>query len=91
MTIVVTGGAGFIDSHIVDALLRERHNLLAVDNLTTGRLGNADIRDQAALEEIFQQLRPTLCGAPRRADDCCGDEAFRGVRKFAMCVLQRKN
>ena len=69
MTMLVTGGAGFIGSHIVDALLRERHNVLVVDNLTTGRLENvspgatllnSDIRDRAALEEIFQQLRPTF-------------------------------
>jgi UDP-glucose 4-epimerase len=69
MTVIVTGGAGFIGSHIVDALVRERHNVLVVDNLTTGRLENlspgatllnADIHDRAALEEIFQQHRPTF-------------------------------
>jgi UDP-glucose 4-epimerase len=37
---VVTGGAGFIGSALVDRLLREGHTVLAVDDLSTGRLRN---------------------------------------------------
>ena len=38
--VVVTGGAGFIGSHLVEALLNEGHDVLVVDNLATGRREN---------------------------------------------------
>ena len=37
MNILVTGGAGFIGSHIVDAYIREGHRVLVLDNLSTGK------------------------------------------------------
>ncbi len=55
MKILVTGGAGFIGSHVVDAYLAEGHEVTVVDNLSTGRRENVnpkarfyqvDIRDQ---------------------------------------------
>jgi len=36
MRILVAGGAGFIGSHIVDALLQNRHEVAVFDNLSTG-------------------------------------------------------
>ena len=39
-TILVTGGAGFIGSHLSDRLLAEGHRVVAVDDLTTGRIAN---------------------------------------------------
>ena len=36
MKILVTGGAGFIGSHVVDAFLAAGHDVAVVDNLTTG-------------------------------------------------------
>jgi len=38
MRIMVTGGAGFIGSHIVDALMREGHEVLVYDNLSSGKI-----------------------------------------------------
>lgn len=64
-TVVVTGGAGFIGSHIVDALLAQNWSVRVVDNFCTGRRENldpicdrielieADINDSAALAEAF--------------------------------------
>jgi nucleoside-diphosphate-sugar epimerase len=40
MQVLVAGGAGFIGSHLCDALLDARHEVVAVDNFATGRAGN---------------------------------------------------
>ena len=61
MKVMVTGGAGFIGSNLVDRLIGEGHQVVVVDDLSTGRRENLhpdatfyqqDIRDEA-LEEIF--------------------------------------
>lgn len=39
-TVLVTGAAGFLGSHLTDALLAKGHNVLGIDNLSTGNLAN---------------------------------------------------
>ena len=60
--VLVTGGAGFIGSHLADALLERGFTVRVLDNLRTGSRGNlnpraefveADIREPAALEPAF--------------------------------------
>ena len=40
MKIMVTGGAGFIGSHVVDTFVENNHEVVVVDDLSTGRLSN---------------------------------------------------
>ena len=55
MRIIVTGGAGFIGSHLCDALVAEGHQVVAVDNLLTGRIRNLDqLRNEPRFE--FRQV-----------------------------------
>ncbi len=60
--ILVTGGAGFIGSHIVDELINNSYNVIVADNLSTGRMENInnsaifyniDIKDKTRLETLF--------------------------------------
>ena len=44
MKILVTGGAGFIGSHLVDRLIKEGHNVVVIDNLSTGKKENLKLR-----------------------------------------------
>jgi dTDP-glucose 4,6-dehydratase len=61
---LVTGGSGFLGSHLCDALLAEGSSVIAVDNLLTGRLGNiAHLRNEPRFE--FRELdvcAPFDCG-----------------------------
>lgn len=62
MKVVVTGGAGFIGSHIGDALLAAGHDVVVVDNLATGR--REDVPDGATFHRLDirdrEALRPVL-------------------------------
>lgn len=67
-TILVTGGCGFIGSHVTKRYLAAGHRVAVVDNLSSGReellaagaeLHRVDIRD-AALEEVFAKVRPDV-------------------------------
>lgn len=62
--VLVTGGAGFLGSHLCDALLADGNSVLAVDNLLTGRTHNLDhLRSERRFE--FRQLdicEPFDCG-----------------------------
>lgn len=50
MKILVTGGAGFIGSHLVDALIKDGHQVLIVDDLSTGK--KEYVNQQARLEVL---------------------------------------
>ena len=68
MKALVTGGAGFIGSHLAELLIAQGHEVLVVDNLTSGRIenlqsvarhprfrfANTDIRDPSSLQPLFE-------------------------------------
>lgn len=68
MKILVTGGAGFIGSHIVDAYLEDGHEVVVIDNLSTGRKENLNPRARfyqldicsPEIAEIFMRERPQI-------------------------------
>jgi len=73
MRALVTGGAGFIGSNLVDALLTRGDEVTVLDNLSTGRIANLeeartggaelveeDVRDAAAVAKLFDRVRPEV-------------------------------
>ena len=73
MDCIVTGGAGFIGSNLVDALIARGDRVAVIDNLQTGKLENLaaataagaqlhrlDVRDAAALDAVFASVRPQV-------------------------------
>ncbi|MCK4887220.1 MAG: SDR family NAD(P)-dependent oxidoreductase [Planctomycetes bacterium] len=69
MNVLITGGAGFIGSHLAEALLNSGQEVVVVDNLSTGRLENiadfqgnisfefyeADVRDESVLDGLVEK------------------------------------
>ena len=69
MRIIVTGGAGFIGSWVCEAYISEGHEVLVIDNLSTGSEDNippeaefieCDVRNPEELEKAFHQFRPEI-------------------------------
>jgi UDP-glucose 4-epimerase len=68
MRVLVTGGAGFIGSHLVDRLVKEGHEVAVVDNLVTGKRKN--LNDEARfykmdilsprIEKVLKKERPEV-------------------------------
>ncbi len=69
MRLLVTGGAGFIGSHTVDALVARSHDVAVLDGLSSGkreqvnaraRFHLADLRDARRVAEVIEQERPEV-------------------------------
>ncbi len=67
--ILVTGGAGFIGSHVADAYVAAGHEVVILDNLSTGksdyvnpkaRFIEADITDREKIKLILEEVRPEI-------------------------------
>ena len=69
MRCIVTGASGFIGSHLVDALLADGHEVLGVDDLSTGRLKNLDAaRKNVAFRFLEKNIRDLSKGDLPLAD-----------------------
>ncbi|MCB0359854.1 MAG: NAD-dependent epimerase/dehydratase family protein [Bdellovibrionales bacterium] len=75
MRAVVTGGAGFIGSHIVDALSRNSTELLVVDDFSTGT--EANLAGAAKRAEVLEIVRT----------DICSNEAAQAIAEFKPDVV----
>jgi len=69
MRVLVTGGAGFIGSHIADAALAAGHEVLVIDDLSSGRRTSVpkaaqflelDIRSESGVREVFSAFKPEV-------------------------------
>jgi UDP-glucose 4-epimerase len=69
MRVLITGGAGFVGSHLADRLLREGHEVLVIDNFATGRHDNltphpklqvveGTIADGYLVHRVFESFKP---------------------------------
>ena len=68
-SVLVTGGAGFIGSHVADAFIEQGCDVAVLDNLSSGRAANvpaaaslfeADLTDAAAVDRVFGDVRPQI-------------------------------
>jgi UDP-glucose 4-epimerase len=84
-SILVTGGAGFIGSHLVERLLEQDKQVFVVDDLTTGTLDNlADVRSNPALHIIVDTILnwPMMNDTVSQVDYVVHLAAAVGVRKI---------
>src|ERR1700759_4300572 len=64
-TSLVTGGCGFLGSHLCEELLRRGHRVICVDNLETGSLANIEhIRDSAFVHRNIDIIQPYFVDEP---------------------------
>lgn len=65
--VLITGGAGFIGSHIAEECILAGHKVVAIDDLSSGKVDNLsegvlfrkiDISDSKAIQEIFNEVKP---------------------------------
>ena len=69
MKVLVTGGAGFIGSHLVERLAADGHSVTVLDNLSTGKKGNLDgvrRRTDLSVQQVdvasYDEIRPLFDG-----------------------------
>ena len=74
---LVTGGAGFIGSHVVDLLLDHGHSVIVLDNFSTGRIEN--------LSHVEDKIDIVECDI-----SCWGDQGSLAVAGFGYDVVTYK-
>lgn len=78
MRVLVTGGAGFIGSHVVEVCLVAGYEVAVLDDLSSGRRENlpegvalyqVDVADAAAVKEAFHLERVSLAGSKSQQEE----------------------
>jgi len=60
MKILVTGGAGFIGSHLVDRLVEEGHEVIVIDDLSSGNRENVNSKAMLIIRDIVDDVEDDL-------------------------------
>ena len=70
-TVLITGGAGFIGSHIVDKLIKNNYKVVIIDNFSSGKMSNLTENSKIeifnenilskSLDKIFEKTKPDFC------------------------------
>ena len=79
MYVLVTGGYGFIGSHIVEKLIKQGHHVRILDNLSTGKITNVNKHKNKKVDRKIQFIKGDICDV-----DICR-EAIKGCD--AVCHL----
>ena len=99
MRIMITGGAGFIGSHLAEAFLAAGHAVAVLDNLVAGKRENlartqvplfqVDVRDRAAVAEAFAAFRPDVVShhAAQMAVKASGEDPVYDAHVNVMGLL----
>ncbi|HEX8491212.1 MAG TPA: NAD-dependent epimerase/dehydratase family protein [Pyrinomonadaceae bacterium] len=104
MKVLITGGAGFIGSHLADKLLERGDQVLVVDNYATGRRDNltprdnlivveGTIADTELVDELFDEFKPDVvvhAAAAYRDPDDWAEDARTNVLGTANVMLAAK-
>jgi UDP-glucose 4-epimerase len=75
---LVTGGAGFIGSHLVDALLNEGHSVIVIDNLSSGKRENLSPKAELIIGDICD--RQLVLDTLTKVDGCFHLAAQLGIQ-----------
>lgn len=81
MKILVTGGYGFIGSHLVERLMKERHHVTIIDDLSTGKLSNVTHKTPSI----------TLSVEDKKCEKIFADTSFDVVVHLACKALPKEN
>lgn len=87
MKFLITGGAGFIGSHITEKLLKQGHNVRVLDNFSSGKQENLSFTGELANRRTFELIKGDICNyatclkATKAIDFVLHQAALRSVPK----------